>query len=344
MMVLIADDDKFSRKRLQKFLEDAEYQVISCKDGHEAWEVIRSEDSPNLLIIDWMMPGMNGLELCQKVRKLGKEPYQYILMLTSKEKQDDVVKGMEAGADDYIKKPFKPHELNVRLRAGKRIVETNESLIEARNKLQMQADIEQNMLRLRKALRGTILALSKTVEKRDPYTFGHQQRVGDLARAIAKEMGLSEDVIGGLRLAGIIHDLGKIHVPVDILCKPGKLTKDEFSIVKTHSQVGYDILKDIEFPWPIATIVHQHHEYINGSGYPKGLSGDEILIESKIICVADVVESVSSHRPYRPALGTDKALEIITENSGILFDIDVVNTCLKLFKEKDFKLKEETLV
>jgi response regulator RpfG family c-di-GMP phosphodiesterase len=343
-MILIADDDNFSRRRLQKFLEDADYEVITCKDGMEAWEVIRSEDAPNLLIIDWMMPGMDGLELCQKVRKMGGEPYKYILMLTSKEDQNDIVKGMEAGADDYITKPFKPHELRVRLRAGRRIIETNEALIEARNRLQMQADIEQNMKKLRKALRGTIVALSRTVEKRDPYTFGHQQRVGDLARAIASEIGLSEDIIGGLRLAGIIHDLGKIHVPAEILCKPGKLTKDEFNIVKTHPQVGYDILKDIEFPWPIAKMVLQHHEYVNGSGYPQGISGDEILIEAKILCVADVVESVSSHRPYRPSLGIEKALEIISESRGILFDSDVVDACLILFQEKEFQLKEEALV
>jgi HD-GYP domain-containing protein (c-di-GMP phosphodiesterase class II) len=160
--------------------------------------------------------------------------------------------------------------------------------------------------------------------------------VAELARAIASEMGLSEERIDGLYMAGIIHDLGKISVPAEILSKPGRLSDAEFQLVKTHPQVGYDILKNIEFPWPIAQITLQHHERLNGSGYPQGLSGEDMLLEAKILAVADVVEAMASHRPYRAALGLQKALNEIFQNQGILYDYTVVAACLRLFNEKKF--------
>ncbi|HHT9135336.1 MAG TPA: HD domain-containing phosphohydrolase [Candidatus Avalokitesvara rifleensis] len=196
---------------------------------------------------------------------------------------------------------------------------------------------KQSLEKLRKALGGTIQVLVAAVEIRDPYTAGHQQGVAHLARAIASEMGLSLGQIEGIRMAGAIHDIGKIAVPAEILSKPGKITKTEFDIIKTHPQVGYDILKGIEFPWPIARIVLQHQERLDGSGYPAGLKGDEIILEARILTVADVVEAMASHRPYRPALGIDKALEEISENRGILYDADVVDACVRLFREKGFK-------
>jgi PAS domain S-box-containing protein len=198
--------------------------------------------------------------------------------------------------------------------------------------------LQSSMEKLGKALEGSIKAIARTVETRDPYTAGHQQRVADLATAIAKEMKLSEDRIDGLRLAGVIHDLGKVAIPVAILNKPGRISKIELDLIKTHAQVGFDILKTIEFPWPIAQIVLQHHERMNGSGYPSGLSGDEILLESRILGVADVVEAMASHRPYRPALGINTALEEISKNKGELYDRDVVAACLVLFNKKGFEL------
>jgi putative nucleotidyltransferase with HDIG domain len=149
-------------------------------------------------------------------------------------------------------------------------------------------------------------------------------------------MGIPVDQIEGIRMAGIIHDIGKMHIPTEILCRPGKLTKDEFNIVRSHAQVGYDILKGIEFPWPVADIVHQHHEKMDGSGYPMGLSNGDILMEARILCVADVVEAMASHRPYRPALGMDMALEEISKGKGIHFDANVVDACLTVIKEKEF--------
>ena len=183
---------------------------------------------------------------------------------------------------------------------------------------------------------GTINTVAKIVETRDPYTAGHQLKVSKLATAIAREMKLPQDKIKGMRMASLIHDIGKISLPAEILSKPTKLTKMEIEVIKSHPQVSHDIIKQIEFPWPIAQIVLQHHERINGSGYPQGLKGDEILLEAKIIGVADVVEAMSSHRPYRPAFGIDKALEEISQNRGILYDPEVVDACLKLFKEKRF--------
>jgi len=194
--------------------------------------------------------------------------------------------------------------------------------------------------RLRKGLGATVSAIATIVETRDPYTAGHQRRVADLARTIATAMGLTADQIDGIRMAASIHDIGKISVPAEILSKPTKLRGTESELIKDHSQAGYEILKDIDFPWPIARIVLEHHERINGSGYPKGLKGKEILIESKIITVADVVEAIASHRPYRPALGIDIALEEIVNNKGVFYDPEVVDACLRVFIENGYKMKE----
>ena len=199
--------------------------------------------------------------------------------------------------------------------------------------------LQQTFQKLKKTMDATIDTMSNMIEVKDPYTAGHQYRVSQLATAIAKKLNLSEDKIEGIRIASLIHDIGKIGLPTEILSKPSKLTDIEFSLIKGHSQIGYDILKSIDFSYPIAQIVLQHHEKINGSGYPNNLKGDEILLEAKIIGVADVVEAMSSFRPYRPALGIDKALEEISQNKGILYDPEAVDVCLKLFKEKGFKFK-----
>jgi putative nucleotidyltransferase with HDIG domain len=191
---------------------------------------------------------------------------------------------------------------------------------------------------LRKAMSGTIRAIALTVETRDPYTSGHQQRVADLARAIAKEMELPRPLVDGIRLAGAIHDLGKISVPAEILSRPGRLKGVELNMIKCHPKVGYDILKTIDFPWPVADIVIQHHERIDGSGYPSGLRGEAILKEARVLAVADVVEAMASHRPYRPAPGIDRALGEIAAKRGLLYDPQVVDACLRLFRQKGFTL------
>ena len=186
------------------------------------------------------------------------------------------------------------------------------------------------------AMGKTIEAMARIVEMRDPYTAGHQRRVTQLASAIAEKMGLSEDQITGLRLAGLIHDIGKVRVPTEILTHPDGLSEAEFNIIKTHPLVGFEILKSMELHWPIAQIVYQHHERMDGSGYPSGVSGEDIILEARILAVADVVEAIASHRPYRPALGIDKALAEISQKSGILYDSEVVNACLILFENNEF--------
>jgi len=192
--------------------------------------------------------------------------------------------------------------------------------------------------KLQKSLRGIVTALATTVEMRDPYTAGHQQKVDRLASAIAREMGLTKDQIEGVSVAGSLHDIGKINVPAEILSLPGPLTDIQFQIVKTHSQVGFAILRGIEFPWPVAMAVVQHHERLDGSGYPFGLLKPDIILEARILAVADVVEAMASHRPYRPALGVDLALEEISRNRGKLYDAEAVDACVRLFAEKGFTL------
>ncbi len=191
---------------------------------------------------------------------------------------------------------------------------------------------------LRRAMGGMLEVLEHAVEMKDPYATNHQQRVADLARTIAMEMGHPEEMIGGVRMAGVVHDIGKLLLPPEILNKPARLTEAEYAQVKKHPQAGYDILKDITFPWPIARIVWQHHERLDGSGYPLGIAGEEILPEARILAVADVVETMASHRAYRPAPGIEKALEEINAQRGILYDPAVVDACIRIFKEKDFRL------
>ena len=201
-----------------------------------------------------------------------------------------------------------------------------------------EAQLNRTLDGLRQAMGATLRTLAQAVETKEPYTSGHHKRVADLARTIAMEMGLSDETLEGIRTAGILHDIGKIPLPAEILNKPGKLSAAEFQQVKTHSQTGYDILNDIEFPWPVARIVWQHHERMDGSGYPLGLKGDEILPEARVLAVADVVEAMASHRSYRPMPGLDKALEEIGAQRGILYDPAVVDACLRIFREKDFRL------
>jgi PAS domain S-box-containing protein/putative nucleotidyltransferase with HDIG domain len=214
-------------------------------------------------------------------------------------------------------------------------------LAEARDiteRKQAEEKLVKSYASLKKTLDDAIDTMAKIVETRDPYTSGHQHKVADLAIAIAREMKLEDTRIDQLRMAAVIHDIGKLYVPSDILSKPGKLSDIEFNLIKAHPQHGYDIVKGMDFPCNIAKAVLQHHERLDGSGYPNQLKGEDMILEAKILAVADVVEAMVAHRPYRPALGLDKALEEISKNKGKLYDPDVVDACVKLFKEKEFTL------
>jgi putative two-component system response regulator len=257
-----------------------------------------------------------------------------VIFVSAVSETDEKVQGFELGAVDFVTKPYQRDELMARVRAHLELTRLRnhlEDLVAERT-----AELRESEKRLRTSLLESITALAAIVEMRDPYTAGHQRRVAQLAIAIAKELQLPPEQVEGIHLAGVVHDVGKIRVPAEILTKPGKLAKLEFSIIKEHAQNGYEILNNIDFPWPIAEIVLQHHERLDGSGYPQALIDGKILLEAKILAVADVVESMMSHRPYRPALGIDSALENIALNKGTLFDPAVVDACFRLFREQGF--------
>jgi len=213
------------------------------------------------------------------------------------------------------------------------------AVLDVTKRKRAEEQLQQSWQKVRIMLEGTVGALASVAEKRDPYTAGHQQRVSRLACAIAEQMGLPEAQIEGIRVAGTLHDIGKMYVPAEILNKPGALANVEMALVRTHSEAGYDIVKGIEFPWPVAQAILQHHERFDGSGYPAGLSGEDIILEARVLSVADVVEAMSSPRPFRQALSKDEALEEISRNRGVLYDPRVVDACLKLFTEKGFRLE-----
>ena len=214
------------------------------------------------------------------------------------------------------------------------------NIVDVSDLKKLEVELRESLGKLERILESTIKAFASAVEKKDPYTAGHQRRVAQLARAVAREMGLSDSQVEGIYMAGLVHDVGKISVPSEILSKPGQLNHTEFEIIKTHPQVGYEILKEIEFPWPVAQIVLQHHERLDGSGYPQGLVNGEILLEARIIAVADVVEAMASHRPYRPALGIEEAMREILQGRGTLYEPQAVDVCVKLFSEGGFRFDE----
>jgi PAS domain S-box-containing protein/putative nucleotidyltransferase with HDIG domain len=200
--------------------------------------------------------------------------------------------------------------------------------------------LQQGLQKLERTLNGIVQAIVRTVECRDLHTADHQRRVAQLACAIAEELGFTPEQVQVVRIAGLLHDIGKLSLPQELLNKPGKVTEAEFQLIKTHSQTGYDILKTVEFPWPIADIVVQHHERMNGSGYPSGIKDDKLLMEARILGVADVVEAMNSYRPYRPPLGIDKALGQISRNRAVLYDPRAADACVRLFTEKGFKFED----
>ncbi len=234
---------------------------------------------------------------------------------------------------------FEDDEVDLLMKIADSLVYGIVALHSHSERFKAESEVRKSLKKVRQALDAIIEVLEKTVEIRDPYTAGHQRRVADLASTIAGELDMPEDRMDAIRIAGIIHDIGKIYVPAEILSKPRHLSNIEFNLIKTHPQVGFEIMRSIEFPWPVAQIILQHHERLDGSGYPNNLSKEDILIEARIIGVADVVEAMASHRPYRPALGIERALDEIERNSGILYDEKVVNACLKIFRENKYEFK-----
>jgi putative nucleotidyltransferase with HDIG domain len=227
-------------------------------------------------------------------------------------------------------------ELQVRMRTAELITANRQLQEEIVSRSRTEQKLKKGIVRMKKNLEKTISAIAAVSEIRDPFTAGHQRRVTTLVCAIAEEMALPDEQCESLRLASIVHDIGKINIPTEILVKPTRLSEPEFNIIEAHPQIGHDILQGIEFSQPVAKIVLQHHELMDGTGYPQGLSGNEIMLEARILAVADVIEAMASHRPYRPAQGIGMALEEILHNRGELYDADVVDACLRVFYEKNF--------
>ncbi|MEA2059579.1 MAG: response regulator [Thermodesulfobacteriota bacterium] len=317
--ILIVDDEQSIRELIEKTVGRNNYTCFQASNGKDALEILDREHV-DVVITDITMPVMDGIALTRKIRA---SYDQDVLMMTGYIQDVTYENAIAKGANDFIQKPFDLKEFTIRLT---RVVRER----------RLREDLKKALDQSKKILEGMINSLSLTVEARDPYTAGHQKRVAGLACAMAEYMGLSREQAEGIHMAGTVHDLGKISIPAELLSKPTRLTETEFNLIKCHPQVGFDILKDISFPFPLARIVYQHHERIDGSGYPNGLSEDEILPEAKIMAVADVVEAMSSHRPYRPALGLDIAFEEISKNKGRLYDKDAVTACLALFQEKGF--------
>jgi putative two-component system response regulator len=343
--ILVVDDTLITLNLLTDILSAEGFQVRSVGTGEEALHSVASE-LPHLILLDVRMPGMDGFEVCRRLKAQEASRQIPVIFISVVTDPDERVKGFGLGAVDFISKPFHREELLARVRTHLEFnwlrIKLEAQVAERTIQLhQLTEELKQSLEKLRKTMGGIIQAMALTVESKDPYTAGHQLRVSHLARSIAQEMGLSKDQIEAVRMSGMVHDLGKISFPAQLLSKPTQLSDLEFGLIKVHPQISFDILKDIDFPWPVAQIVFQHHERINGTGYPLGLFGNEIYLEAKILAVADVVEAIASHRPYRPALGIKKALEEISQNRNILYDPGAVDACLRLFKEKGFQLKQK---
>lgn len=351
--VLLIENNQLDVQLIQEMLaqEKSIQFELECIDYLSKGLKRLTKGGIDVVLLDLCLPENKGLSTVSKVHT--QAPQVAIVVQTILADESTAVKALQKGAQDYLIKCSMNRDLLVRsLRYSIEHKYAEEALRESEKKFReisenipewileinnLKKKVKQSDKKLQRTLKGVIHVLASTIKTRDFYLAAHQQRVTNLACVIAKELGFSKEQINGIRMTGIIHDLGKIGIPNEILTKNSRLTKSEFNIIKCHSRIGYRILKTIEFPWPVAQIVLQHHERINGSGYPQGLSGKNILIETKILAVADVIEAISSHRPYRPPLGIDKALEEIFKNKGILYDPEVVDACIKLFKEKGFK-------
>ena len=353
--VLIVDDEQSIRRTLSMFLEREGHAVSTAEDANQAQSIMEAGDW-DVVVSDIMMPGPGGVDLLRMIR--AHNPATQVVLITGEPDVDTASEAVRLGAYDYLSKPVSRTQIckvvdgaaahkglqdeNARLAVeNERYRKRLEGLL-ANKSDELEAEVVSHgttLANLRKALGAIIEAMARTVELRDPYTAGHQRRVADLARTIATAMELDGNVVDSIRMAASIHDIGKVAIPAEILNRPRRLTESEFSLVREHARFGNDLLVPIDFPWPIAEIVQQHHERLDGSGYPEGLSGDAIRLEARILAIADVVEAMSSHRPYRTALGIDAALEELTEQRSVLYDPVVVDVCVRVIREEGFEFK-----
>lgn len=337
-LVLIVDDNPTNIDLLISTLTN-DYRLGVAINGPRTLEYV-SKQKPDIILLDIMMPGMNGFEVCSRLKADTETCDIPIIFITAVNDISRKIKGFELGAVDYITKPFLAEEVRERVRTHLALKSMREQL--ADRNVNLESMVREKTIELEKMLEATISTITLMAEIRDPYTSGHQQRVADLACAISKHMGLPKNNIRAVELAGTLHDIGKIRVPTSVMNRPGKLLQIERELLKIHPEVGYKLLKRIPFKMPVADIVLQHHERMDGSGYPFGLKNDQILLEARILAVADVTEAQSSYRPYRPALGIESALGEISKNSGKFYDTQVVEACLTLFRQNLFSFGEDS--
>lgn len=340
--VLVVDDEKSIRLTLSEMLKRNGYTAEIAEDVPSALKKL-DEQEFDIIMTDIVMPKMSGLELLKSIREHCHSIQ--ILVMTGDPSVETASQALHHGANDYLIKPIVKEDLLKAVGHAAQIKQLSDQKkrLELENQLyqkNLEQIIEQKTLDLQNTMESIISLLSTVVEVRDPYTAGHQRRVGNLSAAIARKMSLEEDVVQMLRIIGYIHDIGKIEVPAEILSKPGKLSQVEFMLIKNHSTTGFNMLNDVYLPKIIGETIYQHHERSDGSGYPRGLKGHEITTEAHILMVADVVEAMMSHRPYRAALGLVAALDEITGNAGTRYREDIVNACVSLFLEDHYEIED----
>ncbi len=340
--ILVVDDEKSIRKTFEVFLGSAGNTVYPAATVPDAIEKVKSVDF-DVIITDIIMPEVSGIELLKAVKE--KNPDIPIIIMTGEPTLETATIALQHDAYDYLMKPINKEMLLSRVRNAldkKELIDSKKRL-EAENRLYQQdleALVDKRTKALKEAIKATIVTTTKLLEKRDIYTAGHERRVGNLSAAIATKLGLEKPEIQCVYFAGFLHDIGKLSIPAELLSKPGRLTSLEYELIKTHVQHSYDVLSQVSFPWPVADVVYQHHERLDGSGYPRGLTGDEMMTEGKIIAVADVVEAMTSHRPYRPGLGIETAIKEVNNYKGILYDRTVVEAVNSLFKDDHYEFSD----
>ena len=335
-LILIVDDNATNLDLLVTTLQD-DYRLGIAKKGTAALDYAAAY-RPDLILLDIMMPEMDGYEVCSRLKSQPETAGIPVIFISAMNETDDKTRGFALGAVDYITKPFHAAEVKARVKTHVTLQAMKAGL--RRENESLEKKVAEKTGEIREILNGTIQSMALMVEIRDPYTAGHQQRVARLACAIARRMGIADGVIEGIHIAGVLHDVGKIRIPVSILSRTGRLLDAEMEVIKIHPQIGFEILKNIPFPWPCAQMVYQHHERLDGSGYPLGLRGDAILLESRILSVADVAEAESSFRPYRPAKGIEAALAELREHRGRRYDSDIVDTAVSLLDSGDFQFDD----
>jgi len=356
--ILIVDDEESILNSFQRILADEDYEVHAVNNGSEGLNKLRTAQKPySVIVSDQRMPEMSGVQFFAQAKDIFPDAVR--ILLTGYADSNAIIDAInKGGVHLYFTKPWREEEILLHIKQSlskveilaenKRLVELikikNQELVKLNKTLEKKANDRTNDLlaqteklkdsykKSQLILDGIVKTLSKIVATRDPYTSGHEDQVAKIACKIAKEMKLTEEQVSSIYISATLHDIGKISVPSEILTKPSVLTNLEREIIKTHCKVANDILANIEFPYPVAEIIYQHHERMDGSGYPRGLKGDDIALEAQIIGVADVIDAMASYRPYRPALGVDAAIEEITKFRGVTYDPSVVDACLKIYK------------